>query len=161
MPNKRILVIYYSRTGFTKKVAQEIAKRFDCEIEEIQEKANRKGIIGFILGGRDALQKRRTNIHPTSKNISDYDLVIMGTPVWAYHITPALRTFIADNKGKFKNVALFSTQGGTSNSKVLEDHLELFNKKPAAVLKVTGKDFKSEDYIKSVEIFSAEILKLG
>jgi len=47
----KTLVAYYSRTGNTKKVAVEIAKNLKADIDEIIDKKDRSGMIGWIIGG--------------------------------------------------------------------------------------------------------------
>ena len=46
---------------------------------------NRAGIIGYLFAGRDAVRKKLTKLKPLKFNPTDYDLVIIGTPIWAYH----------------------------------------------------------------------------
>ena len=104
----KTLVVYYSRTGNTKKMGELIAKELHADIDEIIDHTDRSGIKGWIMGGRDAVKKSLTEITVT-KDPADYDLVIIGTPVWAGPATPAFRTYIAQYKNKIKKVALFIT----------------------------------------------------
>ena len=55
------LVVYYSRTGNAKFVAQTIAEQLGSEIEEIKDLKSREGALGWISAGRDATQKASTN----------------------------------------------------------------------------------------------------
>jgi flavodoxin len=50
----KALIVYYSRTGRTKKIAKEIQLGIKAEIEEIKDSKNRKGILGWLSAGRDA-----------------------------------------------------------------------------------------------------------
>lgn len=47
------LVVFYSRTGNTKKVAEALARELKCDTDEILETKSRKGILGYIFAGRD------------------------------------------------------------------------------------------------------------
>jgi len=109
------LIVYYSRTGNTKKVAEELANKLDSEAIEIIDEKDRSGGIGWIGAGKDALKKNFTTIKPILKDISKYDLIIIGTPIWAGKMTPALRTFIKNYKEKIKNYAVFTTAGSSSS----------------------------------------------
>ena len=62
-----------------------------------------------INGGKDASRKSLTEIAPTQKAPVDYDLVVLGTPIWAWAPTPAIRTYISKNSLAGKKVALFYT----------------------------------------------------
>ena len=58
----KILVAFYSKTGKTKKVALGIAKQLKADIDEIADLKNRRGIIGWIIAGRDAFRGLLTEI---------------------------------------------------------------------------------------------------
>ncbi len=110
MKKQKILVVYYSRTGNTKKVALNLAKKINADCEEIIDlKERNRIIIGWLVSGKDATMKKMTEIE-FKKDPSKYDLVIIGTPVWSWTVTPAIRTYLSENK--FKKVAFFCTNGG-------------------------------------------------
>ena len=102
----RILVVYYSRTGNTKFAAEKIAEYLNAETCEIVDKKNRKGRLAFVIGGYSSIRKKLTEIEVT-KTIDNYDLIIIGSPVWADGITPAIRTYIKKNDFSSKQVAIF------------------------------------------------------
>ena len=77
----KALVVYYSRKGRTKKVAETISNIISCDIEEIADTKDRTGLLGYIHSGRQAMKKKLTAIKNTEKEPSKYDLVIIGTPV--------------------------------------------------------------------------------
>jgi flavodoxin len=60
--------------------------------------------------GMDASRGKQAEIEPTKRSPADYDLVVIGTPIWAWSPTPAIRTYIAKNDLSGKKVALFFTQ---------------------------------------------------
>ena len=64
----KALVVYYSRTGNTRAVAERIAQELGAEIEEVLDKKKRSGALGFLLGGKDATMGNKTEIAETSKN---------------------------------------------------------------------------------------------
>jgi flavodoxin len=103
------LVVYYTRTGKTKFVAEAIASKLGADIEEIVDLKKREGKLGWITAGGDALRKKLAEIAPTKKVPADYDLIVIGTPIWASSPTPAIRTYISQNNLSSKKVALFYT----------------------------------------------------
>jgi flavodoxin len=103
------LVLYYSRTGNAKFVAETIAAELGSDIEEVVDLKSREGKLGWISAGRDASSGKGTRIAPTKKVPYDYDLVIIGTPVWAWGPTSAIRTYLSNNDLSGKKVALFFT----------------------------------------------------
>ena len=114
----RTLVAYYSRTGNTKFVAEKIAKCLNAETCEVIDKKNRKGKLAFVICGYESRRKKLTEIE-VSKTIDNYDLIIIGSPVWSDGITPAIRTFIEKNELSGKQVAIFVTLKGNNPKKAL------------------------------------------
>ena len=103
------LVVYYTRTGNAKFVAETIAAELGSDIEEVVDLKKRAGKIGWMSAGKDATQEKQTQIGPTTRVPQDYDLIVLGTPIWAWKPTPAIRTYIAKNDLSGKKVALFFT----------------------------------------------------
>ena len=143
MADKKVLLTYYSWRRKTKDVAELLGRNIECDEEEINEKNPRKGILGFIRAGRDALKKRGTEIEPFENDISSYDLIIVGTPVWAGHVTCAVRTFLTENKDKINNVAFFCTANSSKEAKEFTDMQEILNKKPKSTMRISTKDFNN------------------
>src|SRR3990172_13104609 len=104
---KKILVAYYSRTGTTRKVAELIAQKLGAELEEIKDTVDRSGIKGYLLSGRDATLKRLTELYPIAKNPADYDLVLVGTPIWSWNVSAPIRTYVTQQKNNLKSIAYF------------------------------------------------------
>jgi len=121
------LVVYYSRSGNTRFVAEKISQKINGDIEEIIDKKRRKGPLGFLIGGFDATRGRKTDIAEMKKSPRDYDLIVVGTPMWNKRITPAVRTYLEDNKISKKKVALFSTNNGSQSERVFKTLKEIMN----------------------------------
>jgi len=147
------LVVYYSRTGVTRSVADYIAESISCDIEEIIDMKDRSGPKGYLVGGKDAATKKLTQIKETAKDPAEYDVVIIGTPVWAFTMAPAIRTYIENNKGKFKNVAFFCTEGGSGGKKTFKDMQGLCAKEPKSVIELTEREVKKDIYKPKVKEF--------
>lgn len=140
----KTLIVYYSRTGTTKKVAELLKQKLNCDLEEIIDTKDRKGPIGYMLGGRDAMKEILTEIKPIEKNPADYDLVIIGTPVWASNMVPAVRTYITAQKDKLKKVAFLTTYDGSGFEKTFKRMGDLANSQP-----ITTLDLKTAEVVKN------------
>lgn len=145
----KALVIYYSRSGNTRKVAEAIAEALradvEVELEEIVDTKKRKGVFGFIVAGKDAALKRTTTIEPIKADLSSYDLVVIGTPVWAGTVASPVRTFLSKHGSNVKQSAFFCTTGGTGIKGALRVMEELCGKTPAATLGFTEKKLKDAE----------------
>jgi flavodoxin len=149
----KTLVVYYSRSGNTKKAAEIIAQHLRADQEELIDLTNRNGFWGWLFAGRDAWRKRMTKIGPTKMNPSAYDLVILGTPMWAASITPAIRTYISQNQSKIKKVAFFITKGGVPGKNALNDLQTICGQKPVAIVELAEKELKTGEGFRLIEKF--------
>lgn len=122
------VVAYYSRTGNTKFVAERIAEQLGADLCEVTDKKNRQGRLVFLTGGLAALREKLTDIE-VSKPIEEYDLVIVGSPVWAGKIAPATRKLLVTNDFSEKFVAIFVTLGGNKPEKALANVKKSFKTK--------------------------------
>jgi len=141
---KKVLVVYYSKAGNTERVAKDVASALHADIEKLIDKKNRNGLWAFFGAGRDAMKKNRTGLEPLQKDPANYDLVVLGTPVWAGNITPAIRTYLDMNRDKLKNTAYIITSGSTPAEKVIPSCEELAGKKPMAYAGFTAEELKDE-----------------
>jgi flavodoxin len=107
------LVVYYSRTGNAKFVAETIAAELGSDLEEIVDLKKREGKLGWLSAGKDSSGEKLTEIAPTKRSPAEYDLVVVGTPIWAWRPTPAIRTYLKQNDLSEKKAALFFTLDGS------------------------------------------------
>lgn len=147
------LVIYYSHTGITKNVAQKIAEVLSCETEEIIEYKNRKGILGWFISIYDTKTKKLTQIKPISKDLSYYDHILIGTPVWALNLPPAVRTFVNEHHQKFNQVSFFCTMGSFGSKNVFKELEFLCRKQPIKKVDFKTSEIKSNKYLEKIKEF--------
>jgi flavodoxin len=153
----KTLICYYSHSGNTKKVAQIIAQKTEGTLEEIIDTKNRRGIWGFLSAIFDARFKKPTLILPIKNHPRDFDLVIIGTPVWAGMPSPAIRTYIESFRASLKKVAFFLTyQNSLGNA---DQELMVLINKTANVLKIKTKELKSQELENKIENFLRELQK--
>ena len=88
------IIIFYSRTGNTKSIAEEYAGENKTAIYGIKDLVNRRGFFGVVRSLFQALLKKSTPIDEVSIDISAYNRVILCTPVWFGGIPSPVRTFI-------------------------------------------------------------------
>ena len=150
-------IVYYSMHGNVRYVSEKVAKELGADlIELVPVKAYPdKGAMQFIWGGSAVTFKKKPELEPYTFNASDYDLVIIGTPVWASNFTPPLRTFFEKNDLTGKKIAVIATSAGGDSAKCVEavkaaataDSL-------AAVLSLTDpKDKPSDENEKQIAAF--------
>ena len=120
------LVVYYSHTGRTRAVAEMIAAAVSGELEQIAEiGVVRKGFMGFLRAGRGAMRKEKSEIEPPKKRPADYDLVLVGTPVWGWNLVPAVRRYLSTVDLAGKSVGFFCTMGTNGDVRTFASMREL------------------------------------
>lgn len=114
----KALVVYYSRSGNTKAVAELIARAASADLEALVEiGVNRKGLLGYLRSGRGAMSKKKSKIETPSKNPADYDMVFVGTPVWGWNLVPAVRSYLGQTDFGSTPIALFCTMSSSGQEK--------------------------------------------
>jgi menaquinone-dependent protoporphyrinogen IX oxidase len=147
----KTLIAYYSKTGMNERVAYDLQKKLRCDIEEIVDREDRHGLLGFLKSGFQASLRRRTKIARARRNPAKYDLLILVSPIWASLITPALRTYVQDNIDAIRKagkVAFVSVSGGGSsgNFHSVEDLEAQIGQKTAAFLMLAEHEVKHQIY---------------
>jgi flavodoxin len=112
------LVVYYSFEGSTRLIAQTIATALGADTLECRpiNDISSKGFMKYVWGGRQVVFKKRPRLQPFEKNPSDYETIIIGTPVWAFTYTPAIRTFLSEVNLQQKNIAVFCCHEGVKGN---------------------------------------------
>lgn len=91
--NKEFIVVYFSRMGYTKKIAYEKANELGADIIEIKTKEKIDGTIGFWWGGRYGMHKWNMDIEDIDINLKKYHKVIIVSPIWVFSICAPIRCF--------------------------------------------------------------------
>jgi len=150
----KILVAYYSWTGHTQQIAEAIAAELGADVERICEARPRAGWIAYFRSAWEALQNKVVPIKVIERDPAQYDLIVLGTPVWAGRMSTPVRSYVAQERHKFARIALFCTEGGANGEKALAQIGQLCGKEPLASLVVTEGDLKSGAYRQKVADFT-------
>ena len=121
----KVAVVYFSHEGNTKYIAEKIARELDAVIIPLLPVKEYPigNISKFFWGGKSTTFKEKPKLKVYPFDAGNFDLVILGTPIWAGTFTPPLRTFLRENKLTGKKVALFVSCSGGSAEKCFA-HLE-------------------------------------
>lgn len=110
----KAIVIYYSYSGNTKKIAELIAKQLNLDIARIETIEAYKGSYDNIVdqGKIEVENGFMPEIKPINIDLSKYDTIILGTPVWWYTFAPAMKSFLNNTNLEGKTIYPFATNGG-------------------------------------------------
>ncbi len=153
----KILVVFFSRSGRTRRVAEMIARQAGADLEAIAPRQGYGGFFGFFRAGSQAVRRRTPAINRLQKNVTAYDLVVLGTPIWAGHISSPLRTAIVEQKDKIKRYAIFCTAGNAEPQSVLNDVQEAIGFTPVAVAVFTAREVSRGSLQEKLDKFVADL----
>lgn len=113
--NAKVLIVYYSRTGNTRALAEQIRAATGGELVELEPvEAYPQDYQATVDRAR---QEQSSSRWPQLKNdfrtVASYDVILLGSPSWGSTIAPPARTFLLENDLSGKTVALFMTHGGS------------------------------------------------
>lgn len=113
------LVVYYSLEGNTKLIAEFIGKEIGADIIELKPKKEfpSSGFRKYVWGGKSVIFKQKPELMNKEIDISKYDNIFLGTPVWAGTYAAPFNTFLDINTINNKNIALFACHGGGGSQK--------------------------------------------
>lgn len=111
---ERKIIIYFAYTGNTKKIAEKIKEKLNCDILEIKTVIPYSRDYDTVVN--DEQNSESSNHLPEIQNLnidlSNYDEIILGTPVWWYRPVPAIRTFLTQNDLSGKIIKPYATNAG-------------------------------------------------
>ena len=107
--NKDILVVYFSRMGYTKKIAYEQANKIGAQIIEIKAKEKTENTSGFWWCGRYGMHKWRMPIEDIDVDLKKYKKIIIVSPIWVFDISAPIREFCYKYSKDITNVEYIFT----------------------------------------------------
>ncbi|MCF7906520.1 flavodoxin [Patescibacteria group bacterium] len=124
-------MIFYSLTGNCRKIANELNKKYPSDIIELKLKRGFKkpkmNFTNILIGGFQAATKKTPEINNLDINLNNYNQIILGTPVWASTMSPAIRTFLKKYNIENKKIIIFASYKGEIGN-TFSDIKEILNK---------------------------------
>lgn len=119
----KILVVYYSKSGNTKEIANQIHGIVGGDIFEIQPVVDYPQEYSQLttLAKKEISEGYRPALKNKVENIQDYNIIFVGSPCWWSTIAPPVATFLSDNALSGKTIIPFMTHGGSGLGHSVED----------------------------------------
>jgi hypothetical protein len=136
MEGPKVLVAYYSRTGHTRKLARAVAAALEADVDEIRDPTHRSGLLGWLRSGIEGYGGVLAPIDPPRRDPADYDVVVVGTPVWSMSVSAPVRTYLWRERARFPRVAFVATLGGMGKERVFAQMKAVGGRGPVATLAV-------------------------
>ena len=132
------LVVFYSLSDNTDIAAKTIAKELKADLCRVEEINKRNRFLAYLTGSFAAMRDKCSEIKPVASNVHDYDLIFLGSPIWASKPVPAINTFIGNTDFKNKKVIAFFTMGGTQYEKAAKNMTMKIEKSSGKVIDSFG-----------------------
>jgi flavodoxin len=139
---KDVLVVHYSLSGTTAKVAAEIAAALDAESAPIDDAVRREGPLKFLRAVLETVARGLPTVR-IGFNPSDYPLVVLGTPVWAGSMASPMRSFLVAHQRELRQVACFCTMAGRGDRATLREMATLCRKDDAPTFSCAEADVRA------------------
>jgi len=158
MTNGKTLIIYFTRTGRTRRLAQRLAQLLDADIEMIRCRRYRLGLFGwwrYLRAGYNSVKGNLPRIGPLQHNPADYDLVVLGTPIWTSYPCLPMRALLDAKPDMPDRIAGFITYGGQSEpDKAFDMMAEMLGKPITHRLAIQNEDGKLPDMDAKAKAFA-------
>ena len=116
---EKFCIIYHSFSGITRGVAEKIRTACGGDLIEVNPRDKYSKLTAYTTGCYRARREDKDPVIPESIDINSYDLVVVGTPVWAWKATPVINGAIAALKGgEGKKAIIFATCGGQAGETI-------------------------------------------
>lgn len=120
--NKRILVAYFSYSGTTQSVAEQLSSRIGADLFEIAPAEEYSSL--YLRSNREIRRGERPELSAEVENMEEYDIVFVGYPVW-FHATPApVNSFLESYDLTDKLIIPFCTSGGSDIDETMPTFLD-------------------------------------
>jgi flavodoxin len=136
----KTLVVYFSRAGHTRKVAEAVAHAAHADIEELRETHSRRGVFGWVRSDYEAAFKLSAHPLPLMRDLRKYQLVFLGSPTWHGALSSPVRGFLEQNGTSLNDVALFVTFPERGPGETIAQMSELVPRPPLSVLRISESD---------------------
>jgi menaquinone-dependent protoporphyrinogen IX oxidase len=153
----KTLIVYFSRAGHTRKVAETLAERLNADTVEITEPKNRNGVLGYIRSGRESMANKIPEIDPITASISDYERVVIASPIWAGNLATPVRAFLAKYKDQINEAAFCITMNGKDPEKAIATMRELSGKTPIATAAFRAENIDDDSYLPDLETYATNL----
>jgi hypothetical protein len=149
-----VLVVYYSVSGNTARVARDIGKAVDADVESLRDRGHGTGFWGYLKAGLDSARGKSAALGELKFNPRNYALTIIGTPVWAWHMTPAIRAYLNRYKAEFLEVAFFVPSGDTDADKIVPSMESIVGRRAVGFTGFNGRQLADQSvYVARLDAF--------
>lgn len=153
----KTLVVFYSRTGTTRLVAEAVAQRLNADLEEVREVHPPSQFFGYLKAMLQTWFQRVPPIAEAEHDIATYDLVAFGCPVWASTMPGPARRYLERERDGITRLAGFCTHHDSGADSTFARMESVGGKKLEARAAFKEESVRSGDAEADIEAFIAQL----
>ena len=149
----RPLIVFHSRTGYTRRVAEELAGECNGAVDEICPVGERRNLAGYLRCAIEARAGRTPPVIAARQDPARFELVLVGTPIWAWSLSSPVRTYLRQHARELKHVAFFCTMRGAGAENAFSEMHALCGRLPLATLVLTDRELDARRHGVALDAF--------
>ena len=126
----KVLAVVYSYTGTSRRLAQLLVAQQQWTLAEVREARPRSGFVGTWRCLMDSFFRRCPEIRYDGPNPSEFDAVVLVSPIWAYRLAGPMRSFVASQHASLRDVVVISVMGGSGAPNAVAEVSRLIGRPP-------------------------------
>lgn len=142
----KILVVFYSYTGTSRRLVQLLCSQLDWPSGEIVEERARSGASGTLRCVADSLLRRQPRIRYQGPDPRGFGTVVLVSPIWAYRLASPMRSFVADRRDDLQQIAVVSVMGGSGAPNAVAEIGHLLGRAPSLGTAFTTREVDDGSY---------------
>lgn len=151
------LIVCYSNTGTSRRVADLLATQFQRQRGEIREARSRAGTAGMLRCVADSLLRRHPTIRYEGPDLRGFETVVLIAPIWVSRLAGPMRSFVCDHASGLKRVAVISVMGGKGATNAFAEIDQILGRPPILSTSFTARNVDDGSYASGLEAFGAAV----
>jgi flavodoxin len=157
MAMSNILVVVYSYSGASRRVAELVCSQQDWPMAEIADAKPRSGVMGSLRCLLESLFRLRPAIRYEGPPPRDFDAVVLVSPIWALQLAGPMRSFVARRRDHLPDVAVVSVMGGQGAPNAVAEIAKLTGRSPILSTALTTREVDDGSFAARLEGFGAAL----
>jgi flavodoxin len=151
------LIVCYSNTGTSRRVADLLASQFQWPRGEVCEARSRAGALGMLRCVTDSLFSRHPLIDYEGSDPWSFETVVLIAPIWLTRLAGPMRSFVRDHATGLKRVAIISVMGGKGATNAFAEIEQILGYPPILSTSFTTREVDDGIYSSGLAAFGGAV----
>lgn len=150
----KVLVVVYSWTGTSRRLAQMLCTWQHWALGEIHEARPGRGTARCIL---DSILHRQPDIRYAGPEPHDFDAVVLVSPVWAHRLAGPMRSFVASRRSRLRSVAVISMSDHEAATSAVREVAQILGCRSLVDASITRQELENGSFAPKLESFADDV----